>query len=160
MLCPDGPNLCVFEGGPRGVRKIIRLMLTRIDWDAPPTESKWSTSGASADSSRAEGEGGAEGQGQADEEDEDDEDDDDDDDDDDGSEKGEGEGDGKVVASLQGKGKGAGCELLWQGVAVKRNFQGFKYQECKTHAAAKRFLDARGVGNFWDMASASSSSSS
>jgi hypothetical protein len=44
------------------------------------------------------------------------------------------------------------CDLLWRGVLPKRTFQGFKFQECRSAATARKLLEARGVAHYWDMA--------
>lgn len=43
------------------------------------------------------------------------------------------------------------CDLLWRGNMPKRAFVGFKFQESKNSAAARKMLKARGVEHFWDM---------
>ena len=43
------------------------------------------------------------------------------------------------------------CDLLWQGLLPKRVFTGFKFHESKTAYAAKKMLEAKNVGHYWDM---------
>jgi U4/U6 small nuclear ribonucleoprotein PRP3 len=42
------------------------------------------------------------------------------------------------------------CELVWQGMAVKRHFKGFVFQACETAEQARAVLKAKGVAHYWD----------
>ena len=42
------------------------------------------------------------------------------------------------------------CELVWQGMAVRRLFKGFVFQECETSDQARKLLKSKGVGHYWD----------
>lgn len=42
------------------------------------------------------------------------------------------------------------CDLVWEGLAVKRLFQGFVFQSCETAAQARKVLKAKGVEHYWD----------
>lgn len=42
------------------------------------------------------------------------------------------------------------CELIWQGLSVKRSFHGFLFQECETSQQARKLLKVRGVEHYWD----------
>jgi U4/U6 small nuclear ribonucleoprotein PRP3 len=59
---------------------------------------------------------------------------------------GEGAGSGEFIS------KDNRCDLLWRGVLPKRSFQGFKFQECKSAATARKLLEAKSVAHYWDMA--------
>lgn len=38
-----------------------------------------------------------------------------------------------------------------QGVVVKRAFENFRFENCRTEAMARKFLTDRGVPQYWDM---------
>ena len=42
------------------------------------------------------------------------------------------------------------CELVWQGMAVKRHFKGFVFQSCETAEQARKILKSKGVAHYWD----------
>jgi U4/U6 small nuclear ribonucleoprotein PRP3 len=42
------------------------------------------------------------------------------------------------------------CELVWQGMAVKRYFKGFVFQACETADQARAVLKSKGVAHYWD----------
>jgi U4/U6 small nuclear ribonucleoprotein PRP3 len=42
------------------------------------------------------------------------------------------------------------CELVWQGMAVKRLFNSFLFQSCETSDQARKVLKAKGVVHYWD----------
>jgi U4/U6 small nuclear ribonucleoprotein PRP3 len=42
------------------------------------------------------------------------------------------------------------CELVWTGMAPKRMFRTFVFQDCETSEDARRILEAKGVAHFWD----------
>jgi U4/U6 small nuclear ribonucleoprotein PRP3 len=70
------------------------------------------------------------------------------DDDDDEGEGGDsddseaGDGDGKQAAR---------CELVWSGSLAKKSFSGFRFEECRTAATARRFMESRALSHYWDM---------
>lgn len=157
LLCPAAEtNLIVFEGGPKGIKKIIKLMLKRINWD-----DKDDTVHEPADEYYA-----GEGDGDYDE-----------DSDDDAGQGGE-ENNEKVRGRDEITGGGIEepaakrqrveetesddgeqssktanqCDLLWQGILAKRTFHAFRFQECKTASAARKVLEAKQVPHYWDMA--------
>eukprot|EP01031_Cornospumella_fuschlensis_P029232 gene29232-35287_t len=159
MVEGGGDSLVVVEGGGRGVRKFIKLMTERIDWSL--TNEGLDNVGAikrkgAAGGEEAEQDGGfnyhVDGADQTEDQAEEGESDSDD------------EGD-EVAAAVPGAGsvsgsgggpgtsKSARCDLLWSGTLPKRLFQGFKYHEAKTSAAAKKLLEGRGAGHYWDMLS-------
>jgi len=49
------------------------------------------------------------------------------------------------------KPEGKACELVWKGVAKQAAFKNFKFETSKTETAARKFLQQRGVGHYWDM---------
>lgn len=79
----------------------------------------------------------------------------------------ESEGEGQLAhhqqTGLQGRGAGKGgeeggdssssnrCDLLWQGMLPKRVFTGFKFHESKSAYAARKMLETKNVGHYWDM---------
>ena len=42
------------------------------------------------------------------------------------------------------------CELVWIGMATKRQFKGFFFHHCETSAKAHKLLKSKGVGQYWD----------
>jgi len=116
-------SLVIAEGGPKGIRKFSHLLTRRIAWGSPPNPL-----------------GGEEN-------DNDDEDEDMDDADEDGgnnNEKGVARGgEGNITDH---------CKLLWQGSVPKRSFTGFKFQECRNASACRKYLEAKQVAHYWDMA--------
>ena len=42
------------------------------------------------------------------------------------------------------------CELVWTGMATKRQFKGFIFQHCETSANARKVLKSKGVSQYWD----------
>lgn len=44
------------------------------------------------------------------------------------------------------------CDLLWQGSLPKKTFHALRFQECRSSAAARKVLEAKGVAHYWDMA--------
>ena len=51
------------------------------------------------------------------------------------------------------------CELVWTGLATKRQFKGFVFQHCETSAQARKVLKSKGVGQYWDQVLAHASGS-
>ena len=51
------------------------------------------------------------------------------------------------------------CELVWTGLANKRQFKGFIFQHCETSAQARKILKTKGVGQYWDQVLAHASGS-
>jgi hypothetical protein len=84
-------------------------------------------------------------------EEEDDEDDEDDEDEDDDDDDGDGGGGGGIYQRAMGDGTENCCNLLWQGNLPKRIFAGFKFQEAKSSQVARKVLEAKQVGHYWDM---------
>jgi hypothetical protein len=55
-----------------------------------------------------------------------------------------------------GKKKGANfCRLVWTGVASTRHFSGFRFEECMSGLAARRFMHTKGLAHYWDMVAGS-----
>lgn len=42
------------------------------------------------------------------------------------------------------------CALVWQGSQPKRNFKNFLFQTCTSAISARKVLEAKGLGHFWD----------
>jgi len=130
--------LLFVEGGRRGVAKFCALALRRINWNRLAQEAAEEAAG--------------------DEEDDDDDEDSDEDDEDEGGAGGAGGGGGRGKRSgLRGKGAGPGgqCELVWRGTVPRRFFQDFRFEECKSSAAARRVLEGKGLAHFMDVVMAS-----
>jgi hypothetical protein len=50
-----------------------------------------------------------------------------------------------------GGGKSALCKLVWTGLAAKRSFSGFRFDECPTPASARKLMHTFGLAHYWDM---------
>lgn len=123
VMCPEeNMNLVYVEGGPKGVRKFVRLMLHRVQWGQ--------TFDATGDEEAAAGD-----DGDHDATGDDDADDDDDDDDE------------KVDKASSDN----SCRLLWQGTTAKRIFSSFKFIECKTKESARHLLEDKQLAHFWGL---------
>lgn len=103
----------VVEGGPKAIKKYIRLMTVRMKWTGPDDES------------------------------------DSDDEEDNEAEK-----------ATQKFNPENTCELVWEGMVVKRLFNGFMFQSCETPDQARKVLKTKGVAHYWDQVAASSSGQS
>lgn len=44
------------------------------------------------------------------------------------------------------------CVLVWQGSVAKPSYERFLIQQCRTEAAARKYLADSGVGHYWDLA--------
>ena len=154
-----GFSVVVVEGGPKGLKKFIRLMLKRIAWDTK-VEARTAQGGWDEE--------------EEDEEDDDEDEDDEDDEDDEGAAPAASKA---TAASTNGNGNGSSsasansnrnidasapvaaasssshnqCHLVWQGTLAKRTFTGFKFQECRSFATARKLLESRSVQHYWDM---------
>lgn len=151
LLCQDdtkNKNLVVVEGGPKAVRKFIRLMVQRIRWEEsgePSTnesrilneEGGWNYQPQEQQDEAGDGEAGA---GEDDDQSVDDEENNDDE-----------NLDSLPKAEEADKNKVKRCDLLWQGIVPRKLFAGFKYQETKSSSAAKKMLEAKGAAHYWDM---------
>jgi U4/U6 small nuclear ribonucleoprotein PRP3 len=42
------------------------------------------------------------------------------------------------------------CEVVWQGLSVKRLFHGFLFQACETFDQGRKLLKAKGASHYWD----------
>ena len=51
------------------------------------------------------------------------------------------------------------CEMVWTGMATKRQFKGFVFQHCETSAQTRKVLSSKGVGQYWDQVLAHASGS-
>jgi U4/U6 small nuclear ribonucleoprotein PRP3 len=116
LECQD-PALAVVicEGGPKAIKRYIRLMTVRMKWMGP-----------------------------------DDAIDNDDDDDGHEEEQDEVDQDGNVIAATPKFNPDNKCELVWQGMGVKRLFKGFVFQSCETSVQARKVLQQKGVAHYWD----------
>ena len=119
----DVPNVaCVIcEGGPKAIQKYTRLMLVRMKWKGPD-----------------------EGDDDDDEEEEEEE---------DLTEEATGfEGEEGAVPKRKKKkfDKDNKCDLVWTGLATKRQFKGFVFQHCETSDQARKVLKSKGVEYYWD----------
>lgn len=100
----------VCEGGPKAIKRYIRLMTVRMKWTGPDDEVESS-----------------------DEEEDNEE------------------------AATQKFNPDNCCELVWEGLIVKRLFNGFIFQSCEYPEQARRVLKAKGVVHYWDQVAAHAS---
>jgi U4/U6 small nuclear ribonucleoprotein PRP3 len=42
------------------------------------------------------------------------------------------------------------CQLIWQGLSVKRLFHGFIFQACATHDQGRKIFKVKGAAHYWD----------
>ncbi|KAL3809090.1 hypothetical protein ACHAXA_011778 [Cyclostephanos tholiformis] len=117
-----GMALVVAEGGERAIKRYTRLMTVRMRWKGEDFYE---------------------------------------DDDDDG-------GEDLMVGDDEGVGDGADgggggekrkkfnpnneCELIWTGMAIKRAFHSFMFQNADSSVVARKILEAKGVAHYWDLA--------
>lgn len=47
--------------------------------------------------------------------------------------------------------KSNGCVLVWEGIVGRRAFNTFRFQECRTRTTARKVMDTKNVGNYWDL---------
>ncbi|RLN44367.1 hypothetical protein BBJ28_00012633 [Nothophytophthora sp. Chile5] len=52
--------------------------------------------------------------------------------------------------------RGNGCQLVWQGVAARKAFNNFRFQECRTAITARKVMEAKSVVHYWDLVEKSS----
>ena len=103
---------CVIcEGGPKAIKRYIRLMTVRMKWTGPDDEIE------------------------SDEEEEANEEE-------------------KATKKFNPENS---CELVWEGMVVKRLFNGFVFQSCEFPDQARRVLKAKGVAHYWDQVAAHAS---
>ena len=158
LLCPEEKmNMIVVEGGPKGIKKFIRLMTMRIKWcDASGDKS------LKVEVEESEQEMHLEMDAKMDK----DSDNDGDSSDNDSGDEELSDGDNNVETDIDAANlnnyrmngdttdmpqKDNRCDLLWQGIIPRRQFTGFKFQECNSSAAAKNMLDSKNTGHYWDM---------
>jgi len=128
-------NLTVVEGGPRGIKKFKRLMLSRIKWTASELEK----GDESSDEEETEKKGGH------------------DSDDEDAGASGVGgstktEKDKESSSNLQSQAsKTTKCVLVWEGTLARRSFKTFRFESLRTETLARKYLSDKGVAHYWDM---------
>ena len=122
---------CVIcEGGPRAIQKYQRLMLVRMKWKGPDDE------GDDYDEESEEEDAAEEEEQQFDE---------------------DGEPIPKKIKHRFDRENH--CELVWTGMATKRQFKGFVFQHCETSTQTRKVLRSKGVGQYWDQVLAHASGS-
>jgi U4/U6 small nuclear ribonucleoprotein PRP3 len=119
----ENPNLAlvIAEGGPKAMKRYIRLMTVRMKWkgensgdndmasdDDEPPESTMNTSNT------------------------------------------DGTNEETAAAAPQKFNSDNSCELVWTGMAVKRMFHSFVFQSCASSEVARKVLEAKGVAHYWD----------
>jgi len=114
-------NLVLAEGGAKGIKKFIRLMLHRIPWDKPTEEGPNDAVGEDLEADAVGDEPDEVGEGFA-------------------------EGQFGLVASSSSQNR---CDLLWQGVLPRKSFHAFRFQECRTSKAARKVLESKGIAHYW-----------
>jgi U4/U6 small nuclear ribonucleoprotein PRP3 len=121
--CQSPQVACVIgEGGPKAIKKYIRLMLVRMKWKGPDHE-----------------------------DDDDDDDVGNYHDDDVGAHQDSTEEALAAADVVKHKfDKENKCELVWTGMATKRFFKGFVFQACESSDQARKILRSKGVGHYWD----------
>jgi U4/U6 small nuclear ribonucleoprotein PRP3 len=127
ILCPDADcNIVVVEGGPRGIRRFMRLMLYRINWSEkvlPRSEDNESSEQVSLSHSNLADQA-------MDEEDSDEEDDEGDEEEKLKAMKSAVAAQGNAASNSDESNLTNSCRLVWQGIIPKRIFTGFRFQVC------------------------------
>ncbi|KAL3774135.1 hypothetical protein ACHAW5_002094 [Stephanodiscus triporus] len=121
-----GMALVVAEGGERAVKRYTRLMTVRMRW-----------------------------KGEDFYEDEEDEDDGEGKDLMVGDDEGDDDAGGGAKAKVEKRKKfnpNNECELIWSGMAIKRAFHSFMFQNAESSVLARKILEAKGVAHYWDLA--------
>jgi len=125
-------NVLIAEGGPRGIRKLKRLLLHRIKWTQADTENK----DASSDEDEKAG-GGA-------------------DSDDEEHQPKKQQPDGATEKQQPTIGSSSNkfgkCCLCWEGVLARRHFKTFRFENVRSEPLARKFLADKGCPHYWDMA--------
>lgn len=149
VLCPSAAiNLVIVEGGPKGIRNIVKLMTRRVAWNK--RSENIVKRGAVGDVENPSYYGNASFTQHSEESNAADIDDEISNASDDmkadilGGQSHE--NDEEILVSDNR------CDLLWQGIVARRTFSGFRFQECRTSSSARRVLEAKGVAQYWDMA--------
>jgi hypothetical protein len=44
------------------------------------------------------------------------------------------------------------CDIIWSGMAIKRAFHSFMFQNAESSVVARKILEAKGVAHYWDLA--------
>ena len=44
------------------------------------------------------------------------------------------------------------CDLIWSGMAIKRAFHSFMFQNAESSVVARKILEAKSVAHYWDLA--------
>jgi U4/U6 small nuclear ribonucleoprotein PRP3 len=124
-----GMALVIAEGGERAIKRYIRLMTVRMRW-----------------------------KGEDFYEDEDDDVEEEElmvGDDEDDNVKGVNE-DGNTTTTSEKKRKKFNpdneCDIIWSGMAIKRAFHSFMFQNAESSVVARKILEAKGVAHYWDLA--------
>ena len=120
LECPPHLSCVIVEGGPKAIKKYIRLMLVRMKWQGTGLED--------GDDEEEEEEEDAAKEKEPNTNDDDEEEE-------------------VVRHKFNPHNK---CELVWTGMAVKRFFKGFVFQACESSYQARNILKAKGVGHYWD----------
>ncbi|OQR82218.1 U4/U6 small nuclear ribonucleoprotein Prp3 [Thraustotheca clavata] len=126
-------NLVVVEGGPKSIKKYIKLMCRRIDWSNRPPPRV--APDANDEEPNAQ--------------------DDDDMQQDSAEENNSVQEEENNNVSMENEEtsstKKAKCYLVWRGIVAKKAFASFKFQECRTAPTARKVLEAKHVEQYWDM---------
>ena len=157
LLCPsEQRNLVVVEGGPKGVRKFVKLMKNRIKWSEkgtslPKPSQLLSVGNESYNYSDEVGDVSDLHQNEVVVDEEEDKVEVENNDEEEEEEEGSNIYGTDVVTDGNDQLSNNRCDLLWQGIIPKRIFTGFKFQECKSSSIAKKLLEAKNVSHYWDM---------
>jgi hypothetical protein len=117
-------NLVLVEGGTRAVRKYVKLMTDRIDWNKTTADDD-DDAQSSDDDEDGPANGAASGGGQ--------------------------HGAGGVTVKGVGSGPGSKCEMVWRGTVPKAHFTEFRFEEVRNAAAARKYLDSKQLVYMWDL---------
>eukprot|EP00978_Attheya_sp_CCMP212_P035605 scaffold155711_cov47-Attheya_sp.AAC.1 len=116
--------LVIAEGGPKAMKRYIRLMTVRMKWKG---ENSGDNDIASDDDEPPETTMNTNNDMETNE-----------------------ETAAAVAAAPQKFNAHNSCELVWTGMAVKRMFHSFVFQSCASSEMARKVLEAKGVAHYWD----------
>jgi U4/U6 small nuclear ribonucleoprotein PRP3 len=115
--------LVIAEGGPKAMKRYIRLMTVRMKWKG---ENSGDNDIASDDDEPPETTMNTNNNMETNEE------------------------TAAAAAAPQKFNAHNSCELVWTGMAVKRMFHSFVFQSCASSEMARKVLEAKGVAHYWD----------
>jgi len=140
LECEHNPklSLVIAEGGPKAIKKYIRLMMVRMKWKGE----HFLSNEQEQDDDSQEGDD-TQNQQQNDQNMDMDIDIND-------AHDNNGEAEVKPQPKSQRFNPDNSCELVWSGMAAKRMFTSFIFQSCPTSDHARKVLESKGAAHFWD----------